>query len=469
MKRRKRKVQILSIIMSMIIMLLSACGNTEEIAEVMADTADVEIEAESEMEVPDTVEDLGEEEGKEEEIEPEEEIEEEEPLAVVPYIEENELEFCKDLTIPVDAVRIEVVERATYEKMEAVLTITDVSIEELEDDTKSIVVKYEITGDLYDSYGGRFLQPIMPNALFCDLNTGEFQDSSSEILWDNELTTNYTVEWNGYSYDISQETEIEWSSEPDWKYDGKGGYIGPVTMYETNTFIVPKDYDSMGMVVGLFTADEIYSSEFELFKDANPLILEVLEKRENAKLYSINELCELFSENVVVADDEDTKVNTGNGNTASSNNGNSTANTNNSSSKDSTTPKQEQPTHTHSYTSSVTKNPSCGENGVKTYTCSCGNSYTEAIPASGHQWTTTTETISHPSTGHYETVTKKEIWCSCGASGFQSMAEYNAHAENCSAFGSGVTERTENVWIVDSEGWTETINITKCAVCGAQG
>ena len=461
MKKGKRKIQILSIFMAVSMMLLSACGSeekqTEEVAEVVADNDIADIEDEE----PETVEEQGEEEGKEEEAE---EIEEE-PLAVlVPYAEENDLEFCEDLTVTVDAVRIEVVELSTYEKMESILTITDVSIEELEDDTKSIVVKYEITGDLYDSYDGRFLQPIMPNALFCDLNTGKFQDSSSEILWDNELTTSYTVEWNGYSYDISQETEIEWSSEPDWKYDGKGGYIGPVTMYETNTFIVPRDYDSMGMVVGLFTADEIYSSEFELFKDANPLILEVLEKREGAKLYSINELYELFSEDEVVEDDADTKVNA-----ASSNNGTSKENANNSSSKDNTTPKQEQPVHTHNYSSSVTKNPSCGENGVKTYTCSCGSSYTEAIPASGHQWVTTSETVSHPSTGHYETVTKKEIWCSCGASGFQSMAEYNAHAENCSAFGSGVTERTENVWVVDSEGYTETINITKCIVCGAQG
>ena len=426
MKKGKRKIQILSIFMAVSMMLLSACGSeekqTEEVAEVVADNDIADIEDEE----PETVEEHGEEEA--------EEIEEE-PLAVlVPYAEENELEFCEDLTVTVDAVRIEVVELSTYEKMESILTITDVSIEELEDDTKSIVVKYEITGDLYDSYDGRFLQPIMPNALFCDLNTGKFQDSSSEILWDNELTASYTVEWNGNSYDISQETEIEWSSEPDWKYDGKGGYIGPVTMYETNTFIVPKDYDGMGMIIGVFTAEELYSGEYELFKDNQPSILEVLENREDARLYSINELCKLFSDEEVVADDADTKVNTDNSSTASSINGNSTANTNSSSSKDNTTPKQEQQsTHTHSYSSSVTKNPSCGENGVKTYTCSCGSSYTEAIPASGHQWTTTTETITHPSTGHYETVTETTYSCMnmnvCGYYRYGTWEEFEAHCK----------------------------------------
>ena len=45
------------------------------------------------------------------------------------------------------------------------------------------------------------------------------------------------------------------------------------------------------------------------------------------------------------------------------------------------------PAHTHSYTSSVTKQPTCCEAGVRTYTCSCGSSYTESIPATGnHNW-----------------------------------------------------------------------------------
>lgn len=42
--------------------------------------------------------------------------------------------------------------------------------------------------------------------------------------------------------------------------------------------------------------------------------------------------------------------------------------------------------HTHSYTATVTKQPTCTETGIKTFTCSCGDSYTEAIPAKGHQY-----------------------------------------------------------------------------------
>lgn len=42
--------------------------------------------------------------------------------------------------------------------------------------------------------------------------------------------------------------------------------------------------------------------------------------------------------------------------------------------------------HTHNYAPAVTKEPNCTEEGVRTYTCSCGNSYTEGIPAKGHSY-----------------------------------------------------------------------------------
>lgn len=42
--------------------------------------------------------------------------------------------------------------------------------------------------------------------------------------------------------------------------------------------------------------------------------------------------------------------------------------------------------HKHSYTETVTKEPTCTEAGEKTYTCDCGDSYTEEIPAKGHHF-----------------------------------------------------------------------------------
>ena len=46
--------------------------------------------------------------------------------------------------------------------------------------------------------------------------------------------------------------------------------------------------------------------------------------------------------------------------------------------------------HTHSYAATVTKQPTCTAEGTRTYKCSCGDSYTEAIPATGHSYGTYT-------------------------------------------------------------------------------
>ena len=40
--------------------------------------------------------------------------------------------------------------------------------------------------------------------------------------------------------------------------------------------------------------------------------------------------------------------------------------------------------HIHSYTQQITTEATCTEKGVITYTCSCNDTYTEEIPALGH-------------------------------------------------------------------------------------
>ncbi len=43
--------------------------------------------------------------------------------------------------------------------------------------------------------------------------------------------------------------------------------------------------------------------------------------------------------------------------------------------------------HVHKYTSAITTQPTCGKEGVKTFTCTCGSSYTEAIAKlAAHTW-----------------------------------------------------------------------------------
>ncbi|MBQ7294801.1 MAG: InlB B-repeat-containing protein [Clostridia bacterium] len=54
----------------------------------------------------------------------------------------------------------------------------------------------------------------------------------------------------------------------------------------------------------------------------------------------------------------------------------------------------EVPAKDHAYTSAQTKAPTCTEQGVMTYTCACGDTYTEEIPATGtHTYTVFVETV----------------------------------------------------------------------------
>ena len=133
--------------------------------------------------------------------------------------------------------------------------------------------------------------------------------------------------------------------------------------------------------------------------------------------------------------------------------------------------------------------------------CFCGSSYTENIPASGHQWTTTTETISHPSTGHYETVTETTYSCMnmnvCGYYRYGTWVEFEAHCKAseeawneahanfewngsseqvldelstlCTTDGFIQLKETKEAWIVYSDAWEETVTVTKCAICGKHG
>ncbi len=52
------------------------------------------------------------------------------------------------------------------------------------------------------------------------------------------------------------------------------------------------------------------------------------------------------------------------------------------------------PPHVHSYTETITKQPTCKEEGIKTFTCSCGESYTEPVAKLAH----TPKTVTIPAT-----------------------------------------------------------------------
>lgn len=467
MKGNKKQMQILALCISMVMLILSACGNAEGPIEVMADAAEVEVEAEPEIEEPTTIEEKGEEEGKEEEAETEktEEIEEEPLLAMVPYYEEKKLEFCNDFVISTQAVRTNINDESDMEVADAEWTLESISIENGEEEGSQVITIKSICTSYYwtDRKDRQMYSVVLPIVRYCDLNTGECYPNLNKT-GDMELGYLVDVEWDKI-FEIDYSGSSEWNDDGDWTSDKEsGGYIHPTTVHYEDKFVIkPHGYDSLGMIIVPLAISDMEDREDGVQED-DVLIKDVLEEREGCYLYSVMDMYEMLNEDSnehSVADDKDnsaTNAETPEENSTSTN-------------SSSTTPKQEdkkeqQSTHTHSYTSSISKSPTCTENGIMSYTCDCGSSYTEPIPASGHQWTTTTETISHPSTGHYETVEKKQCFCNCGFT-CSTHDELMAHQETCYSGTGGVDTWSENVWIVDSESWDETITVTKCSVCGA--
>lgn len=125
-----------------------------------------------------------------------------------------------------------------------------------------------------------------------------------------------------------------------------------------------------------------------------------------------------------------------NGNSNSGDNGNHNGNTNgnngnhngnNGGNNDNHNDNTEKP-HVHKYNSGVvTKESTCTDTGVKTYTCVDGDdSYTETIPALGHDYVTRTETVTTKEAWDEPVLEPRYICCGCGKS-FKNVEDVGVH------------------------------------------
>lgn len=115
--------------------------------------------------------------------------------------------------------------------------------------------------------------------------------------------------------------------------------------------------------------------------------------------------------------------NNDNGNSGNNGNHNGNNGDNNSNHNDNT----EKP-HVHKYNSGVvTKEPTCTDTGIKTYTCVDGDdSYTETIPALGHDYVTRTETVTVKEAWDEPVLEPRYICCGCGKS-FKKVEDVGVH------------------------------------------
>lgn len=166
--------------------------------------------------------------------------------------------------------------------------------------------------------------------------------------------------------------------------------------------------------------------------------------------------------------------NNGNGNSGNNSNHNENSNGdngnhngNNSGNNDNHNGNTEKP-HVHKYNSGVvTKEPTCTDTGVKTYTCVDGDdSYDEKIPALGHNPVQRTETVTTKEAWDEPVLEPRYICCGCGAS-FKTEEEVGTHIlaipnDKCGSYYSDAVQ----VNTIHHPAETETHTYNVCSRCG---
>ena len=161
-----------------------------------------------------------------------------------------------------------------------------------------------------------------------------------------------------------------------------------------------------------------------------------------------------------------------NGNHNNNSNGNNdNHNGNNGGNNDNHNDNTEKP-HVHKYNSGiVTKEPTCTDTGVKTYTCVDGdNSYTETIPALGHDYVTRTETVTVKEAWDEDVYEPRYICNGCGAQ-FKTAKDFMHHSifarrENPDTTCKSYYEEDVKVNTIHHPAETETRTYKVCSRCG---
>ncbi len=155
------------------------------------------------------------------------------------------------------------------------------------------------------------------------------------------------------------------------------------------------------------------------------------------------------------------------GNTGNSNAGKHENSGNSGNNNDNHNDNTEKP-HVHKYNSGVvTKESTCTDTGIKTYTCVDGDdSYTETIPALGHDYVTHTETVTVKEAWDEPVLEPRYICCGCGAS-FKTEEEIGCHIlaipnDKCGGYYSDAVQ----VNTIHHPAETETRTYKVCSRCG---
>ena len=132
-------------------------------------------------------------------------------------------------------------------------------------------------------------------------------------------------------------------------------------------------------------------------------------------------------------------------------------------------PSQEVAVHNHSYTETSRKAATCSSTGSITYTCSCGDSYTETIPKTEHSWEAHYGSVLVIDTPYSSAKYTTHYYCGgCGADLGIIESAARAHVGSCSASGASIVEEKTQISPEQEEvsHYEEQIDYYYCKNCG---
>lgn len=154
------------------------------------------------------------------------------------------------------------------------------------------------------------------------------------------------------------------------------------------------------------------------------------------------------------------------------NGGNNSSNNDNHNGNNKPSEKPTEKPHVHKYNSGVvTKAPTCTDTGIKTYTCVDGDdSYTETIPALGHDYVTRTETVTVKEAWDEDVYEGFYICNGCGEK-FEDTEDFIRHSilarrENPNTKCKSYYEEDVKVNTIHHPAETETRTYKVCSRCG---
>lgn len=394
------------------------------------------------------------------------------------YVENNQLVFEDTTTVTTNGTLYICTDYEGTENPVIVVDweITNIAISDAKDGVQTVIIEQESSGYIWvDDTGNIFATNLnIPIGRLCDIYTGQMIPVGEETATDTE------IEWKGETYTVSAIETTEWLDgdwSTDWVEDPNGGERLSSTLKMRMEITVTEDYDGLALVLVPIT-DENGSVDGDMILDV---------WTDGSYLFNIGELSAKFesgaketpipAETQAPAETQKPAEET-------------TKPVEETSKPAESTPKPtEAPVaHTHSYTGVVTRQATCTVAGEKTYTCSCGDSYTENLGTVAHDYSVPVTQIVHHEE-QWETVGRdvktKSIQCQrCGGT-FYNTEEWEAHciasmegletAEelllSCANSSYTVIEGTETVYdyakVADAYDSEEIVGY-KCSVCGQQ-